>query len=589
MKSEIEHPNVLYPIAVLIDELKHDDVAFRLNAIRRLSTIALALGQERTRNELIPFLDESIDDDDEVLSALAEELGNFVQYIGGPQYAHILLSPLESLSAVEEPYVRDKAVDSLNKIAEIFTTEQIEEHMIPLINRLSSGEWFTSRTSATGLYTTVYKRVTKSIQDLLRKNFSYLCSDETPMVRRVAATNFCKFVLQVNKSQVIEDLIPVFNVIASDDQDSVRLLSVEPLIAIAKVLVSPLDISYYLLQNLRSLTSDKSWRVRYIVADHFNELADVVGKEIIDSDMLPAFLRLLRDIEAEVRTAIVGQIPGFCKYVNCQVVLDEILPVLRDLITDPSQHVRAAWGKQISLLSPVLGREITIEYLLPIFLQLLKDEFPDVRLNIISKLEQVNNVIGIELLSQSLLPAIVTLAEDKQWRVRLAIIEYIPLLASQLGVEFFDEKLTELCMSWLGDSVFSIREAAILNLRKLTEVFGVSWAKKTIIPRVLSMGNHENYLYRMTTIFAIVSLAPVVGVDIVRNYILPTVNNLVNDKIPNIRFNVAKSYKVLFDVLKDSPDGVELFNAQIKPSLEKLSNDPDIDVRFFANMAITAQ
>ena len=29
----------LYPIAVLIDELKHDDVLLRLNSIRRLSTI----------------------------------------------------------------------------------------------------------------------------------------------------------------------------------------------------------------------------------------------------------------------------------------------------------------------------------------------------------------------------------------------------------------------------------------------------------------------------------------------------------------------------------------------------------------------
>ena len=46
----------LYPIAVLIDELKHDDVSVRLAAIRRLSTIALALGPERTRDELIPFL-----------------------------------------------------------------------------------------------------------------------------------------------------------------------------------------------------------------------------------------------------------------------------------------------------------------------------------------------------------------------------------------------------------------------------------------------------------------------------------------------------------------------------------------------------
>jgi len=49
--------DALYPIAVLIDELKHEDLVLRLNAIRRLSTIALALGPERTRSELIPFLD----------------------------------------------------------------------------------------------------------------------------------------------------------------------------------------------------------------------------------------------------------------------------------------------------------------------------------------------------------------------------------------------------------------------------------------------------------------------------------------------------------------------------------------------------
>ncbi len=37
--------------------VQHDDVLLRLNAIHRLSTIALALGAERTRDELIPFLD----------------------------------------------------------------------------------------------------------------------------------------------------------------------------------------------------------------------------------------------------------------------------------------------------------------------------------------------------------------------------------------------------------------------------------------------------------------------------------------------------------------------------------------------------
>lgn len=51
---------------------------------------------------------ESVEDEDEVLTALSEELGNFVEYVGGPEYGHVLLSPLENLAAIEEPLVRDK-------------------------------------------------------------------------------------------------------------------------------------------------------------------------------------------------------------------------------------------------------------------------------------------------------------------------------------------------------------------------------------------------------------------------------------------------------------------------------------------------
>lgn len=81
----------------------------RLNAVRRLSTIALALGPDRTRDELVPFLVDSLDDEDEVLLAIADEIGGLTQYIGGDKYAHLLLPPLENLAAVEETLVRDKA------------------------------------------------------------------------------------------------------------------------------------------------------------------------------------------------------------------------------------------------------------------------------------------------------------------------------------------------------------------------------------------------------------------------------------------------------------------------------------------------
>ncbi len=58
--------------------------------------------------DLANFFTESVEDEDEVLTALSEELGNFVEYVGGPEYGHVLLSPLENLAAIEEPLVREK-------------------------------------------------------------------------------------------------------------------------------------------------------------------------------------------------------------------------------------------------------------------------------------------------------------------------------------------------------------------------------------------------------------------------------------------------------------------------------------------------
>lgn len=596
----------LYPIAVLIDELKHDDVLLRLNAIRRLSTIALALGTERTRDELIPFLDESVEDEDEVLTALSDELGGFVEYVGGPEHAHVLLSPLENLASIEEPLVREKAVESLNKICEQLSEQQVEQYFIPLTFRLSKADWFTSKISATGLYTVPYQKSNGESQTKLRQQFSQLVHDDTPMVRRQAATNLAKFVRPMTPPIVIDQMIPLFQHLANDDQDSVRLLTVEVLIAIAEVVPKEQQSSHgVLLTALRSLFEDKSWRVRYMVADKFEKIAKAVDDEVVSRDLVPSFVKLLKDAEAEVRSAIAGQIPGFCALVDKEVLLHDVMPAIEDLVSDSSQHVRASFGTQISGLAPILGRQETTEHLLPMFLQMLKDDFPDVRLNIISKLDLVNDVIGIDLLSQALLPAIVNLAEDKQWRVRLAIIQHVPLLASQLGVQFFDEKLSNLCMSWLGDTVFSIREASVQNLKKLTEVFGVDWANEAIIPKVANMAGHPNYLYRMTTCFAVSTLSPALSLPVIADSILPILQNLVGDQIPNIRFNVAKSYAVIIDALKRLPDSNEtlltmekegktskisergdaIIRKEVLPVLDKLSNDEDVDVRYFASVA----
>ena len=143
----------LYPIAVLIDELRNEDVQLRLNSIKKLSTIALALGTERTRSELIPFLTDTIYDEDEVLLALAEQLGSFTPLVGGSEHVGCLVPPLESLATVEETVVRDKAQESLRTIAKEHSAADLETHFVPLVKRLAKGNviCYISHDTTTGL------------------------------------------------------------------------------------------------------------------------------------------------------------------------------------------------------------------------------------------------------------------------------------------------------------------------------------------------------------------------------------------------------------------------------------------------------
>jgi serine/threonine-protein phosphatase 2A regulatory subunit A len=100
----------------------------------------------------------------------------------------------------------------------------------------------------------------------------------------------------------------------------------------------------------------------------------------------------------------------------------------------------------------------------------------------------------------------------------------------------------------------------------------------------------------------------VLNLDILENSIIPILERLVTDDIPNIRFNVAKSYAVLVDTLRrlpasgtlqdlektgesgsPAPHGQELIQQRIIPQLEKLQQDDDVDVRYFATTAAGGQ
>lgn len=599
----------LYAAAVLIDELRHDDASLRLNAMRKLGVIAQALGEARTRDELVPFVSESVDDDDEVLLALAEQLGkSMVPLVGGGDFGACLLDPLERLASNEESAVRDRAVASMVEVAENLSSEALSSSLLPRVQRLAEREWFTARVAAAALIPPTMSLMSKEsggasasaaspASSSLVRLFLGLVGDDTPMVRRSVAKHLAD-VGQLLGSEACGVLADPARRLASDDQDSVRLLAVEAWAGLMGVF-SRSDAASVALPVVQGLARDSSWRVRWAVASQMVTLADALGPESTQSHLLEPFLSLVNDAEAEVRTAAAARTTDMARRVSEAAALSQIMPAVQALSQDPSEPVRCELAGCVMGLAPVLGSEATIEHLLPIFLRLLKDEASQVRLNVISKLDEVNAVVGVRLLSESLLPSVMELARDPQWRVRAAVLDLMPSLASQLGKSVFEAKgaagsaaegagegeggegnLALLTIECLRDDVAMIRSQAAATLAQLAAVFGQEWAAQVAADAVKNLAQEPVYLLRTTALRAAVALSQALSPEAMAADILPTLARLAADKVPNIRFNAAKALGAVHERL----DAAGKDDA--KATLQQLHRDADADVRFFAEQAL---
>ncbi|GIY98639.1 protein phosphatase 2A regulatory subunit A, putative [Caerostris extrusa] len=85
----------------------------------------------------------------------------------------------------------------------------------------------------------------------------------------------------------------------------------------------------------------------------------------------------------------------------------------------------------------------------------------------------------------------------------------------------------------------------------------------------------------MTCLFCVNVLAEACGPEITAKCMLPTVLNLASDNVANVRFNVAKTLQRIGPVLDNAA-----LESQVKPCLDKLNNDTDMDVRYFASEAL---
>jgi len=597
-----------------------DTLLVRLLWVSRMRTVALSLGEEKTRSEMIEYLCKKIEagilDDtqslgDEVLTAIAEVLGGFEDFVGGPKEAHCLLKPLDLLCKVDESTVRNQAVLAINTVATKLTADQLFINLVPKVFCLTTKDWFTPRVSACGLVATAYKACVECSSSLsidmsdsgheraqesqtwapnmaaeqLIETFKKQCADE-PMVRGTAAIKMADVAEAFGPEVVTSYLVEIWcTLVEKPMEDSTRVNALKSAPAIFNV-VALLDTVAG--EKFTVCAQDTSWRVRVAVAESLPGVAHSLKQSSDEpTASLKAaadiFLSLTKDKEGEVRQATAAQAAAAAQVLSTEWASTELFPKVMELVLDENTINRVALAGVLIEMSEPLGPTITKEKFLghsdlgmSLLQHLLQKENSNLRLMVISKLMSVVSVIGIKQ-AWSIFELMCQLLEDKNWRVRHATMQLLPGLALEMGREDFDRTFAWMYLG--SDNCALIRTDWVQCCVDVAQVagFGAGWVEEHVLPKLLESVDMKNYQMKAVLLTAMTvsdaALSKMLGNQIIESQLLPKAITMCSDNVPNLALQAAEAVGA---VAINEAVTTAVIEGRIKPALlQCLKKGPD--------------
>ena len=560
----------------LLEDLQNPDIKIKKNAFQNLRGISLALGRERTRKELLPYLKSCIDEEeDEIIIELAKVLSNFIDCIGGKQYIKELLNLLEIILTIDDHFVRIEIMNTIKSVVkQIGKVSEIESDLISIINNLYNSEDINQKKSAMNLLIFLFKDLNSTNKIIAINYFDKFLVDNNISVKKELLNEITEISLELS----IEYIKKMINIILKDKNDSMRIDIVNIMLSVRN---SPkinefMDTIYDLIPKL---AEDTNWRVRLTVSDKLNEFLKFPN---INNDMkqksVNIFAKLLEDTEPEIRNVCCLRLEEITKILKNENNFDKILQNLRKLEKDQKNYVKGALASNVLKICELIGPKKTNDYIFPIFLTLIKDENIEIRMNLINNLSELNKVIEIDNIIESIMPPIKEISANKSWRIRIQIMEIIPVLAKLFNQHLFMNNIFPICITALMDSVFSIRESSCKLFVTIYKDTKNEEFEKKLLEKLNELCLSSSYLLRNTALvfikFYIEKLEDKIYLEFFEKKLIEIVFNLSKDKIANVRMNCA----FILNKIKNIKFKDNNINGEINNIIEILKKDKDEDV-----------
>lgn len=553
------------PLMMYLHDLRCEDSRKRLNALKHVEMIAIKFDLQRTVSELLPFLREFEDDDEDILLTLCEVLVSLERFIVRKRGDVREVIPFFEIPLASEDFsVINLAITKLAEIAKATRYDCLFILVTSLLTRKSDLATISAIRICCRLNGNIpekrYEQVAEILQDAAK------CP--RILVRRELAKELGSLIEEAG--QLEKPALNVLKQLSEDPQESVQFAAAQSWFSLSSV-----SKPYFLgvvFPILEDMITSPSWRVRYSIASKFANILLQVFPSEKSKQLIGHIVSYINDPEIEVAIKTTEILKDLTQFLS-RADVDLVIPALQTLVEHESFDLRLAIAKSLPSLAFVELGDNSEAYI-KLVNRLLCDPRSEISIELLANFQPIWNNFSREELTKVITPILIRLLDDSSWTIRRQAVLSIERIAQKLGEKFADDPLMiSAFRAKLSDRVLEIRDNTISLLGGLAEHFGPEYAEKTILPIFQEFKTHKNYLYRSNYLKGVSLLPKFISPAAIRGEVA-TIHQLCSDPVPNVRQQAITTLSELFQARND-----KLIEEAMTKIVEERADDPDLEVQ----------
>lgn len=553
-------------IVELLEDLKSDDIRKRLMSVKNLDKLADALGVEKTRATLLPFLKEYEDDEEEVMVELSKQMLPLGKFINEGNLGVLDLIPYFYIFlSYEDNSVIDQAFKSLEGLVKTYNINN--EAILLLAKKLQGMNCSKAQVSAVRICCALSSAIPAKFSAEVTRIVTECATHKATLVRKESATSL-RYLL--DEASPFESLASsTLKKLLKDPQEAVKVAATESIAY--KKFPKPYFTATF-VPSLMPLFELKSWKTKWVLASTIsNSLGSV--QATAKRSLIQAFAKLLVDPEIEVSTKAIESFKDLASIIEPEEAAI-LLSTVKSHTNNEIPDIRKMIARSISYLAPLCTQSSSLDLLKDMISIILKDENPEVKSMLMSNSEPLTKCFASPQLSMIFSPHLLEHLNDKNWKIRKDALVCMEVLCSKLGESFASEdKIIKAIKERLSDRVFEVRTSAVTMLKNLATTLGREWMDRVCLPIFYSFISNANYLYRLSYIFGVRELQPILSPPHITKE-TETLFKMAKDPVANVRM---QALVVLIRLARQLED--KNIDDRLLMTMKDLESDTDSDVQ----------